>query len=129
MYFLVIITFFILMVLYRRHMPVWGIGELREISNVLYDRVDVVILDIRDYQTSIKNQIVNAYCLPLPYLNRHYTDLPIEKDIIVVASDQVEVNLGARFLRKKGYNVVGFYLPSQVRKDSYNYGVQCANEK
>ncbi len=70
---------------------------------------DIILVDTRDYQTSTRHTLEKAYCLPLPYLNRHFHDLP-HKDIVIIAADHVEKNLSARILRKHGHRVIGYYL-------------------
>lgn len=129
MSFLMIIISISLLVLYQRYIPIWGIKELSGRTTGLFSRKDVVFLDTRDYQTSCKDKMGDAHCLPLSYLKRHYADLPIDKDIIVIASDQIESNLSIRFLTKKNFRVVGYYLPNKIKKGDHHYGVQCSNEK
>ncbi|MBH0229165.1 hypothetical protein [Halobacillus yeomjeoni] len=71
-----------------------------------------VLLDARDYQTSHRDQIDQAHCIPFSYLNRHHTDLP-DKKVVLVVEDLVEKNLCTRLLRKKGYEVDGYVMPEK----------------
>ncbi|MFC4558509.1 hypothetical protein ACFO3D_09835 [Virgibacillus kekensis] len=105
----ILISFFSLKFLYRRYIPVRGVWKI-ELSNVaVQNDSQVTIVDTRSYQTSFKDAIEQAYCLPLAYLNRHFRDIP-NKDVIIVASDHVDKNLSIRLLKRKGIQVVGYYL-------------------
>lgn len=73
---------------------------------------DMVTVDTRDYQTSSQDRFEQAYCLPLAYLERHHHDLP-KRAVVLVSSDEVEKNMAARLLRRKGFQVTGYCLPSE----------------
>lgn len=105
----ILISFFPLKFLYRRYVPVRGVWKI-ELSEVAVKHDSrVTIVDTRSYQISFKNAIEQAYCLPLAYLNRHFRYIP-NKDVIIVASDYVDKNLSIRLLKRKGIQVVGYYL-------------------
>lgn len=113
----------ILMLLFfmNRYWPVHGVKrmDVNEIGQ------DTILLDARDYQTSSRDRVGDAYCIPLSYLNRHHTDLP-NKKVVLIVSDQVERNLCTRLLRKKGYEVIGYTVADQMT--SY-HAVPCMCEK
>lgn len=69
---------------------------------------DIVILDLRDYnETSILKNV--AMQIPYAYLRRYSSDIP-DQPLHVVASNRMELNLGLRFLLKKGYHVSSFEI-------------------
>ncbi|TGB02856.1 hypothetical protein [Halobacillus salinus] len=99
----------VLLFFLNRYMPVTGVKPL-QIEE--WDD-EVVLLDARDYQTSSRDIVQDAYCIPLSYLNRHHRDLP-DKEIVLIVRDHVEKNLCTRLLRRKGYRVVGYTLACDV---------------
>ncbi|MCA0971288.1 sulfurtransferase [Halobacillus litoralis] len=103
-----------------RYMPVLGVKPL----DIDEWTEDVVLLDARDYQTSSRDRVEGAYCIPLSYLNRHYQDLP-DQEIVLIVRDQVEKNLSTRLLRKKGFHVVGYTLAC----DTFDQHVPCVSGK
>jgi hypothetical protein len=105
----------------NRYVPVHGVKEM----DIDHASGDTVILDTRDYQTSNKDAVDEAYCIPLSYLNRHHTDLP-NKKVILIVEDHVEKNLCTRLLRRKGYEVIGYMMASQM---SGYYPAPCICEK
>lgn len=100
----------------NRYIPVSGVRPL-EIDE--WDE-GVVVLDARDYQTSSRDKVEGAHCIPLSYLNRHHRDLP-GGDVVLIVRDPVEKNLCTRLLRKKGYRVVGY----KVACDTGDLRVPC----
>ncbi|MFB4169964.1 hypothetical protein [Virgibacillus sp. JSM 102003] len=105
---LIIIITFLLLFLYHRYMPVFGVGKM-DMNYVSYSKEDVAIVDTRDYQDSFNDIIEQAYSIPVPYLNRHFHDIP-DKNIVVIASDIVGRNVSTRILRNKGKRVVGYHM-------------------
>ncbi len=107
--------------LYRRYLPVSGVTliQIDEESDVLKE---LIIIDTRDYLTSSRDPLPSAYCMPLPYLNRHYKELP-DQGMIIFASDYVEKNLSARILRSKGKRVAGYCLVSNLERND-RIGIQ-----
>ncbi|WP_226582769.1 rhodanese-like domain-containing protein [Halobacillus litoralis] len=69
----------------------------------------MAVVDTRDYQLSCQDGYDRAYCLPLSYLKRYVYEIP-DQPIVLICSDSTERNLAARFLRRKGYEVVGYTL-------------------
>jgi rhodanese-related sulfurtransferase len=70
---------------------------------------DILLLDLRDYNEAAKMPVNGAYNLPLAYLKRHYGTIQ-HKDIVIMAPDLVSKNMGARFLKRKGFNILGYSL-------------------
>ncbi len=94
----------VLIPFYKRYIPVRNIPC---VSLESLDRENTVVLDIRDYNVSDKNEVREAIKLPLAYINRNSKDIPSNR-IYLVVSNHLEKNLGIRLLRKKGFHVVGF---------------------
>jgi hypothetical protein len=65
---LVLVVSFLLF-LYLRHVPVFGIGK-KDINDVSSLKEDTIVVDVRDYQTSFREPIHQAYRIPFPYLKR-----------------------------------------------------------
>ncbi len=93
-------------VLYKRYVPIKGVPcvEFNKENNR-----GKITLDIRDYQEVAKDEITDAIVIPVPYLRRYYTEIP-SGSIYVVASTHLEKNLAIRFLKNKGFNVIGYTL-------------------
>jgi len=77
------------------------------------------ILDVRDYNVSYKSSIDKAMNIPVPYIKRHYKDIK-SNDLIVVASNRLEKNVGIRLLRRKGFKVVGYILIDSYKENNNN---------
>lgn len=64
--------------------------------------------------------------IPIAYLNRFCHELP-NCDLIVLASNTLEKNIGVRLLSKKGFRVSGYTIISENQdlyvKRSVNHGV------
>lgn len=93
---------------YRRFMPLRGMKK--ECLEDL-DSTSLTILDIRPFNIS-NEEVPEAMNLPFSYLMRSHKDIP-DQPIHLIASDAIEKNLGARFLQKKGFNVVSYSLTGQ----------------
>lgn len=93
---------------YRRFMPLRGMKKecLEDVDSNL-----LTILDIRPYNIS-NEEVPGAMNLPFSYLMRSHKEIP-DQPIHLIASDAIEKNLGARFLQKKGFNVVSYSLTGQ----------------
>ncbi|WP_249260755.1 sulfurtransferase [Virgibacillus pantothenticus] len=102
------IVAFILYVVYKRYIPVRGVRSIEK-DKLIAHSDHTVLVDLRDYNTSYKDKLDQALCLPLAYLNRHYQDIP-GCSVILVASSKVEKNMATRFLRNKGFSVKGYYF-------------------
>jgi hypothetical protein len=104
MIFAVIIIAVIAVSLYKRYAPVKV--PCVNLENHITIK-NTVLLDIRDYNISYKNQVNGAINLPLPYLNRYVQEIP-KYSIHLVVSNTIEKNMGVRFLSKRGFRVTGF---------------------
>jgi hypothetical protein len=96
----------VLVSLYIRYFPVWGVHCLHR-KNL--NGCSITIVDVRDYNQSYHDPVNNAINIPIAYMKRYYNEISGGK-IHIVASDHLEKNISIRFLRRKGYNVVGYTL-------------------
>jgi len=117
---LTIMFIWIIYLIYKRYVPVFGVQNIQSLDNLCTKGVTLV--DIRDFQTSCRDSINQAFCLPLPYLNRHYHEID-NQHVILVVNDQIEKNLSTRILHKKGFKIVGYYRPATVREERRLYEV------
>ncbi len=100
--------------IYERYVPVIGIKRIDVPNDNL--RENMILLDVRDYHIASKKPIHGETIhLPLAYLKRYYQDVR-GKEIVIVASDLLLVNLSARFLRRKGIKVIGYYTYDDQKK-------------
>lgn len=111
MFIVAVFSLFILLMLYR-YVPAAHMKKM-DVSDSTIEKGDMVAVDTRDYQTSSQDTYEWSYCLPLAYLERHHHDLPTDRSVVLICSDEVEKNLAARLLRRKGYNVIGYTIPSK----------------
>lgn len=95
--------------IYRRYIPVVGIGNM-PLHSLSYKKEEVALIDTRDFQLACRDPIDCAQQLPIPYLKRYIHEIPTDKQIVIVASDYEGKNLGARFLKQKGINVIGYHM-------------------
>ncbi|MEO2076235.1 MAG: sulfurtransferase [Bacillus sp. (in: firmicutes)] len=91
--------------IYQRYVPVRGISPVQNFT----DNGEFVLLDLRDYQTTSKEEIPNAVNIPYAYLKRYYKEIP-NKKLLIIASDSIEKNLAIRFLRKRNFSIQGFMI-------------------
>jgi hypothetical protein len=98
-------------VLFERYFPVFSVAYIprEEIET------KSTIIDLRDYNQSSKFSIPGAINIPVAYLNRFSTDIPNRK-LYIIASNNLEKNVGIRLLRKKGFQVIGYTLASHHSK-------------
>lgn len=68
-----------------------------------------VMVDLRDFHSSAKYPIKGAVVLPFAYLKRYHDDLKGKK-LYIVAPGLVDRNLSIRFLKNKGYEVLGYSI-------------------
>ncbi len=92
--------------IYVRYAPVKGIPC---IENTKKCDMEIVTLDIRDYQQASNDVIDGAIVIPVPYLRRYHNEIPSSK-LHIVATDHLEKNIAIRFLQNKGYEIVGYTL-------------------
>jgi rhodanese-related sulfurtransferase len=103
-----IIGLFVVILYFNRYVPV------RNVPVVDSKVKDAVFVDLRDYQDSAKNPVTGAINIPCGYLKRYIKEIP-DQQIVIIASNEVEKNFGARLLKKYGFNVKGYTItgPSQ----------------
>ncbi len=69
------------------------------------DSEKTVLLDVRDKNEREQGYIPNSIHIPLPELRERYTELPVEKEIIVYCQTGQRSYFADRFLAQNGYNV------------------------
>lgn len=94
--------------LYKRYVPV---PQVPCTGDGTHDS-GLTIVDIRDYNNKAIDINCDSADIPYAYLRRFYNEMSPGK-IHVIASDRLELNLGIRFLRKKGFQVVSYELVEQ----------------
>ncbi|TMN23329.1 hypothetical protein [Lentibacillus cibarius] len=112
----------LLVFIYRRYIPVGGIENM-PLHSVSWNHKAVVFVDTRDFQLSSRDPIECAYQLPIPYLKRYIHEIPSDKPVVIIASDYKDKNLGARFLKKKGINIIGYHMLKEERKGDYDHAI------
>ncbi|MFP7295838.1 hypothetical protein [Neobacillus niacini] len=113
MIYLILSLLVILVILYKRYFPVWGVkcSELEKI-----DLTNLQILDVRDYNESYNNPIDGVLNIPIAYLKRRINEIP-QRDIHLVVSSILEKNVGIRALKHKGYRIVGYSIAGQNQNE------------
>lgn len=116
--YIIALTLFVLICIhgYKRYVPVKGVPSL---SNLTFDK-DRSVLDTRDYQTVYKDPVEHSIHIPYAYLKRFYKKIP-NKKVFILVSDSVEKNLVIRFLRKNGFEILGYKI---YTRGEINHGVQ-----
>ncbi|GAE35535.1 hypothetical protein JCM9157_2647 [Halalkalibacter akibai JCM 9157] len=92
-------------------MPVNGINYFDLESDQL--RKEVVLVDVRDYNGATKLPVEGVIHLPFAYIKRHFREIK-SKEVVLVVSDPILLNLSVRFLRRKGFHVIGCYRPDHL---------------
>lgn len=98
-----LISLFCVMLYFNRYVPV------RDVPAVNTKHEDAILVDLRDYQDSAKDPVHGAINIPCGYLKRYIKEIP-KKQIVIIASNEVEKNFGARLLKKYGFNVKGYTI-------------------
>lgn len=93
-------------VVYRRYYPVKGVQCVKNCKGI---QDKLLCVDIRNYNERTEGENLNVMNIPYAYLKRFYSDIP-DQHIHIIAQDKVELRLGIRFLRQKGYTVTSYYL-------------------
>ncbi|WP_394185651.1 rhodanese-like domain-containing protein [Metabacillus halosaccharovorans] len=117
---LTIISYF----LFLRSFPVFG---LVDIEKKKVETNNFYVIDLRDYNESYKDPLNIGMNIPIAYLKRYYNEIP-NLELIVVASNCMERNIGVRILRKKGFKVVGYKMTSrkEIGKEKHlRLGIFC----
>ena len=92
--------------LYKRYFPVPG-ARFIALNDLKLDKIKII--DVRDFNESYKNPITGAANIPIAYLKRNLKDIP--NDLLhVVGSSDIEINIGIRFLKQKGFRVNGYTI-------------------
>ncbi|MGN9863446.1 sulfurtransferase [Bacillus swezeyi] len=123
-YLLIPLLLVIIFYAYRRYDPVKGIPCINRDE---LESLDRTILDIRHYHDTSNYSDAAILHIPYAYLKRFYLDIPQDK-IHIIARDRVELNLGVRFLKRKGIHVHSYELAkckctNQSKKGFLRYGV------
>ncbi|WP_338704811.1 sulfurtransferase [Priestia aryabhattai] len=121
MLYIAVLLLAISFIAYRRYYPVKRIQCMRELEAKELGRT---IVDIRHYHEAHDSK---GLVMPYAYLKRFYLEIP-QGSVHVIAEDRVELNLGVRFLRKKGFQVRSYELAackcqSKGKKGVFDYGV------
>jgi rhodanese-related sulfurtransferase len=103
----IIMLIILIVSVYRRYYPVNWIPCVSKINNSKDN--NIIVLDIRDYTETSKNPVSSSLNIPYAYLKRFYKEIP-NRPIHVIASDELERNLGLRFLLHRGFHVTSYYL-------------------
>jgi len=87
----------------------------------------IIVLDIQDYNETSTYSEEDTLNIPFAYLKRFYLEIPQGK-IHVIAEDKLELNLGLRFLKKKGFTINSYELTKypcidNQKKRLVDYGV------
>ena len=98
----IVVTF----ILYERYFPVFGLNCIN-CKDLDLDKINVI--DIRDFNESYMNPIEGAINIPFAYLKRNLNQVP-NSDVHLIVSSKLEKNIGTRYLRKKGFPVVGYTI-------------------
>ncbi len=103
-----IIILLLVTLFFNRYVPVRNLRAINEHEH------EAIFVDLRDYQDSAKNPVYGAINIPCGYLKRYIKEIPNEQ-IVIIASNEVEKNFGARLLKKYGYDIKGYTItgPSQ----------------
>lgn len=89
--------------IYVRMIPVRGLHCIHDYSAI--DTKNILLLDLRDYNDATKAPVSGAYNLPIAYLKRYHSTIQ-HRNIIIIASDLLTINMGTRFLKRKGFNIM-----------------------
>jgi rhodanese-related sulfurtransferase len=103
---LILTSMAIFYIMYKRYFPVSG-ARFISLNDLKLDNIKII--DVRDFNESYKDPITGAANIPIAYLKRNMKEIP--NDILhVVGSSVIEINIGIRFLRQKGFRVDGYTI-------------------
>ncbi|PLT32451.1 sulfurtransferase [Bacillus sp. V5-8f] len=91
--------------IYNRYVPVQNV----RCNDTGFHEPDTTILDIRDYNNKANDIKRESLNIPYAYLRRFNSEITPGK-IHVIASNRLELNLGIRFLKRKGFNVTSYEI-------------------
>ncbi|PGT84831.1 MULTISPECIES: hypothetical protein [Bacillaceae] len=67
------------------------------------------VVDVRDYNNLSTMKNFDSIVIPIAYLRRYFHEIP-NKRVHLIAGNQLEKNMGVRFLQKNGFQVTGYSL-------------------
>ncbi|WP_227396356.1 sulfurtransferase [Jeotgalibacillus aurantiacus] len=100
---------------YRRYAPVKGVECVPEDH---LSEPDHQVIDLREYNDPTTRSQTSFQHIPYAYLKRFYKEIP-HKEIHVIASDEVDLKLGIRFLKSKGFQVKKMTLLAPAKSGVY----------
>lgn len=104
-YFFVLLIMILSIPIYNRYFPIKSVPCIKNGCK----NQNATILDIRDYHISSKDHAEETLKIPFSYLRRYNTEIS-NHNIHLIASDRVELNLGLRFLLRKGFDVSSYEI-------------------
>lgn len=104
-YFFVLLTMILSIPIYNRYFPIKSVPCIKNGCK----NQNATILDIREYHISSKDHADETLKIPFSYLRRYNTEIS-NHNIHLIASDRVELNLGLRFLLRKGFDVGSYEI-------------------
>src|SRR4051794_34254973 len=106
-YVFILLVMIISMSMHNRYFPIKSVPCIKN----GFKEKNAIILDIRDYHLSgsSENHSIETLNIPYSYLKRYIKGITHHK-IHLIASDQVELNLGLRFLLRKGFDVSSYEI-------------------
>lgn len=107
--------------IYKRYMPVYGIPQID--FGKIYGDTDVSLLDVRDNQAAHRSPVEGAVNIPYAYLRRNHGEIE-KKEIYLMASEMMDINLSARFLKKKGFHINGYHIITSSEQLKKNAGLK-----
>ncbi|MET3695785.1 hypothetical protein SAMN05877753_102684 [Bacillus oleivorans] len=92
--------------LYNRYVPIFGVKCSAALD---LNETSIQVIDVRDYNQSYKDPVHGAVNIPIAYLKRYHRELNSHK-IYIIASSPLEKNLSIRFLKRRGFKIIGYRL-------------------
>ncbi|HWO75194.1 MAG TPA: hypothetical protein VNM69_04645 [Bacillus sp. (in: firmicutes)] len=113
-YILIVLISFICLKFYNRYVPIYGVkcSSTQEVNESTTQ-----IIDVRDYNQAYKDPVHGSINIPIAYLKRYHHQLKKHK-LFIVASSPLEKNLSIRYLKRRGYKILGYRLTDCKCKES-----------
>ena len=121
---IIIILLGILFMVYERVVPVTGVAAFDPKRKKV--RKETVLLDVRDYDMASNDPVEGSVHLPLAYIRRYVHKIEM-REIVLIVSDQLSLNLSVRFLQRKGFTITGYYKREPIewtQKKSINQNIE-----
>lgn len=83
-----------------------------------------MIIDIRDYRDAENEGYKQYMNIPYAYLKRNYREIP-PVSIHVIATDRLELNLGLRYLKAKGFEMASYSLTKRLLNQKQKGDICC----